>query len=135
MAEKNNSREVIVKSDDGSTKRYAAGSLEEAQAMENAEYITLDPRKKASEITVRIDVDVSEALTGLKAVQREAKKAAQEMKALEQANAQAKDIEVLGVLSYKGVEFEITDIYEKGPNFVSLNLANKEMRDRLRSHS
>lgn len=36
-------------------------------------------------VTVKIDVDVSDALTGLKAVQREAKKATQAMRELESA--------------------------------------------------
>ncbi|AHM66872.1 hypothetical protein PPSQR21_032330 [Paenibacillus polymyxa SQR-21] len=37
----------------------------------------------ANEISARINVDVSEALTGLKAIQREAKKAAQALRELE----------------------------------------------------
>lgn len=36
--------------------------------------------KKLSELSVKLDVDVSEALTGLKAIQREAKKATQAIK-------------------------------------------------------
>lgn len=39
--------------------------------------------KDFSALTVKIDVDVSEAITGLKAVQREAKKAAQAIRELE----------------------------------------------------
>ena len=44
-----------------------------------------DARKvrKAGELTVEVNVDVSEALTGLKALQREAKKATQELRELE----------------------------------------------------
>ncbi|MEI2280701.1 hypothetical protein [Paenibacillus polysaccharolyticus] len=38
-----------------------------------------------NEISARINVDVSEALTGLKAIQREAKKATQALRELEQA--------------------------------------------------
>lgn len=37
------------------------------------------------DLTVRINVDVSEALTGLKAIQREAKKATQALRELEAA--------------------------------------------------
>lgn len=39
--------------------------------------------KKSSGLTVKIDVDVAEAITGLKALQREAKKATQELRELE----------------------------------------------------
>lgn len=38
-----------------------------------------------NELSVRINVDVSEALTGLKAIQREAKKATQALRELEAA--------------------------------------------------
>lgn len=38
-----------------------------------------------TDATVRINVDVSEALTGLKAIQREAKKATQALRELEEA--------------------------------------------------
>jgi hypothetical protein len=38
---------------------------------------------KSRELTIKVDVDVSEALTGLKAVQRGAKKATQELRAIE----------------------------------------------------
>lgn len=41
--------------------------------------------KSAGDITVKVDVDISEALTGLKALQREAKKAAKELRELEEA--------------------------------------------------
>lgn len=40
-------------------------------------------RKKAGELTVKIDVDVSEALTGLKAVTREAREATKALRELE----------------------------------------------------
>lgn len=39
--------------------------------------------EKLSGLSVKVDVDVSEALTGLKALQREAKKATQELRELE----------------------------------------------------
>ncbi len=41
--------------------------------------------EKSRELTVKVDVDVSEALTGLKALQREAKKATQALKELDEA--------------------------------------------------
>lgn len=41
--------------------------------------------KSAGDITVKVDVDISEALTGLKALQREAKKATQALRELEEA--------------------------------------------------
>jgi hypothetical protein len=40
---------------------------------------------KSRELTIKVDVDVSEALTGLKALQREAKKATQALRELEEA--------------------------------------------------
>lgn len=40
-------------------------------------------RKSIGDLTIKVDVDISEALTGLKAVQREAKKAAQALRGLE----------------------------------------------------
>ncbi len=42
-------------------------------------------RKKAGELTVKINVDVSEALTGLKAVTREAREATKALRELEAA--------------------------------------------------
>jgi len=39
--------------------------------------------RKLSDLTVKVDVDVSEALTGLKALQREARKATQALAELE----------------------------------------------------
>lgn len=46
----------------------------------------------ASEISARINVDVSEALTGLKAIQREAKKATQALRDLEAECAANREI-------------------------------------------
>lgn len=43
----------------------------------------VENESKPSGLTIKIDVDVSEAITGLKAVQREAKKATQELRELE----------------------------------------------------
>ena len=39
--------------------------------------------QKSRELSIKVDVDVSEALTGLKAVQREAKKAVQSLREVE----------------------------------------------------
>ncbi|WP_342540058.1 hypothetical protein MHI39_20235 [Heyndrickxia sp. FSL K6-6286] len=44
----------------------------------------IDVRKAKRNLTVKIDVDISEALTGLKALQREAKKATQVLRELEE---------------------------------------------------
>lgn len=66
----------------------------------------------ASEISARINVDVSEALTGLKAVQREAKKATQALRELEAAqktNLRFKE----GVGAYTGYGLVIDDSTEK----------------------
>lgn len=41
-------------------------------------------RESIGELKIKLDVDVSEALTGLKAVQREAKKASQALRELEE---------------------------------------------------
>ncbi len=49
--------------------------------------------KKADSLTVKVDVDVSEALTGLKALQREAKEATKALKELESAQADTSDID------------------------------------------
>ncbi|WP_060210517.1 hypothetical protein [Sporosarcina koreensis] len=69
------SREVVI-----------SGGNTALRAVERAE------KRKADALTVKIDVDVSEALTGLKAVQREARKAAQ---ALREVEAQGNVINVL----------------------------------------
>lgn len=50
------------------------------------------PRKTGSAGTLTIDVDVSNALTGLKAVQREAKKATAALKEFEQAFMSVKSV-------------------------------------------
>ncbi|WP_102271293.1 hypothetical protein [Cytobacillus massiliigabonensis] len=42
-------------------------------------------KNNSRELSIKLDVDVSEALTGLKAVQREAKKATQALRELEAA--------------------------------------------------
>jgi phage-related minor tail protein len=44
---------------------------------------------KSRELTIKIDVDITDALTGLKAIQREAKRATQALRELEQASAKA----------------------------------------------
>ncbi|MEH6941660.1 hypothetical protein [Bacillus sp. JJ722] len=51
----------------------------------------------ADKISVRIDVDVSEALTGLKALQREAKKASKELRELERSSQALRELETMGV--------------------------------------
>lgn len=48
---------------------------------------------KPSDITVKVDVDISEALTGLKALQREAKKAAKELRELESSSQALRELE------------------------------------------
>lgn len=40
---------------------------------------------KSRELSIKVNVDISEALTGLKAIQREAKKATQALRELEEA--------------------------------------------------
>lgn len=44
---------------------------------------------KSRELTIKIDVDISDALTGLKAIQREAKKATQALRELEEVSNKA----------------------------------------------
>lgn len=63
----------------------------------------------ASEISARINVDVSEALTGLKAVQREAKKATQALRELEAAQSTKSLHEAL--IQREGVEEYIVDAH------------------------
>jgi len=48
---------------------------------------------KSRELSIKVDVDVSEALTGLKALQREAKKATQVLRELE-CNSSAEVFEI-----------------------------------------
>lgn len=57
------------------------------------QYAEILKRKKAGELTVKIDVDVSEALVGLKAIQREARDAVKALRELEAAkNGEANPI-------------------------------------------
>lgn len=48
-------------------------------------FLKEDNVKTVGELTCKVDVDISEALTGLKALQREAKKATQVLRELEEA--------------------------------------------------
>jgi hypothetical protein len=48
------------------------------------------PREEKRNLTVKIDVDVSDALTGLKAIQREARNAVQALRELEAKTAELK---------------------------------------------
>lgn len=47
-----------------------------------------------SGLTVKLDLDVSEAITGLKAVQREAKKAAQDLREVESQSAKIGEVTI-----------------------------------------
>lgn len=53
--------------------------------------VTAENRKKSKSVVGSLTVDVSEALTGLKAVQREAKKATQALRELEEAERKASE--------------------------------------------
>lgn len=44
-------------------------------------------------LSIKVDVDISEALTGLKALQREAKKAAKELRELESSSQALRELE------------------------------------------
>lgn len=46
-------------------------------------------KRELSELSVKVDVDIAEAIRGLKAVQREAKKATQALRELESADTSA----------------------------------------------
>ncbi|MCG7345325.1 hypothetical protein MHZ92_14390 [Sporosarcina sp. ACRSL] len=61
--------------------------------------------KDARGLTVKIDVDVAEALTGLKAVQREAKKAAQALREVEAA-------ERGDLVAIEDAKKRLTDVYK-----------------------
>jgi hypothetical protein len=52
-------------------------------------YMADNKSREIGQLTVKVDVDISEALTGLKALQREAKKAAQALRELEEAKEPA----------------------------------------------
>jgi hypothetical protein len=77
-------------------KRSVADCLREALALEEHPTIT----KKAGELTVRLDVDASDAITALKALQREARKATQALRELEAEVAKAK-LEQLAELEHE----------------------------------
>jgi len=60
--------------------------IELAEAAKDIGESTLEGAKAIGEVSVKISVDVTEALTGLKAVQREAKKATQALAALRETD-------------------------------------------------
>lgn len=81
MADNKQSREV--------TEELVGGTSIQEQYSEESR------RKDVGEVSVRIDVDVTEALTGLKAVQREAREAAKALRELEAEIASSKEIDRL----------------------------------------
>ncbi|MDR4318692.1 Uncharacterised protein [Niallia circulans] len=56
-------------------------------------FLKEDNVKTVGELTCKVDVDISEALTGLKALQREAKKAAKELRELESSSQVLRELE------------------------------------------
>lgn len=58
----------------------------EAKLHTREKVIPAEQARKLSELSVKVDVDVSEALTGLKALQREAKKATQCLREVERVS-------------------------------------------------
>jgi hypothetical protein len=84
MTDKQRESRVIIEKSNGETVTYAANSLEDAMAIENHPTITAKKSKSVGELTVKVNVDISEALAGLKALQREAKEAVRALRELEQ---------------------------------------------------
>ncbi|MBU5211061.1 hypothetical protein [Heyndrickxia oleronia] len=50
---------------------------------------------KSRELSIKVNVDISKALTGLKALQREAKKAVKELRELESSSQALRELEEL----------------------------------------
>ncbi|MEH6971673.1 hypothetical protein [Bacillus sp. JJ675] len=81
------------------------------------DFVYAEPKKKPSDtISLKLDVDVSEAITGLKAIQREAKAAT---KALAELRDTAKKV---GVIDDKYDEY-IANVKEIAGEFYSVDLA------------
>jgi hypothetical protein len=81
--------------------------------------------KTVSELSAKLNIDVSEALTGLKAIQREAKKAVQAIKEVERARYYNGSLVKLGltVLYNDGINFFPAIIVRSwGDNIVSLQV-------------
>jgi hypothetical protein len=93
-------------------KRSVADCLREALALEEHPKIT----KKAGELTVKLDVDASDAIRALKALQREARKATQALRELEvEAEKQAKDQTVnitVNIFTEPGSDIDVDKIAE-----------------------
>lgn len=82
-----------------------------------------DKNEQSRGLTVKVDVDVSEALTGLKAVQREAKKAAQALREVEAAlEVEAEVYRVKEHASQPGVGVVINDETGTAVRFFNLSL-------------
>jgi hypothetical protein len=79
-----NQSRVIIENGNGETTTYSAGNLKDALAIENAPKIKpTNQSRELPHLSIKVDVDVSEALTGLKAIQREAKEATKALRELE----------------------------------------------------
>jgi hypothetical protein len=92
-----NQSRVIIEKGNGETTTYAAGNLEDALAIENAPKIKpTNHSRELPHLSIKVDVDVSEALTGLKAIQREAKEATKALRELENAREISTTIELDG---------------------------------------
>lgn len=85
--------------------------------------------RKASELTVEVNVDVSEALTGLKALQREAKKATQALKELETAQKEI-DTREGSFLHFLSIHFGIpvSELQTKNPSEIAFLFASYRQR-------
>lgn len=81
------------------------------------------------ELSIKVDIDVSEALKGLKAIQREAKKTARALREVEgmspkDAILRFTDDEIFEVLSSRGWDIETVVLSDefKNPNMSSVNM-------------
>jgi hypothetical protein len=75
--------------------------VEQKYAKKEAADIDVGPRKPFGELTVRLDVDASDAITALKAIQREARKATQALRELEAVAALHKGEVVIPEITVK----------------------------------
>jgi hypothetical protein len=92
-----NQSRVIIEKGNGETTTYAAGNLEDALAIENAPKIKpTNQRRELPHLSIKVDVDISDALTGLKALQREAREATKALRELENAREISTTIELDG---------------------------------------
>lgn len=89
----------------------------------------IDYAKKSGDVTVKIDVDVSEALTGLKAIQREAREAAKALRELEAESGKVSKVNELRDIQGTPGNYDVSDYMTGLFNGLELASATLEGRD------